>query len=139
MASRDVAAGTDDLQPVGVLVIVNGDSWNSWPDVQALPVPGQVVPMLAVGEQAPSPDEGSPNDPGVSPIDFGPSAILALALGALGGLRRGRGFLLTCAATLSRILTGLPVFVSPGRLPLRREISRGLSFLRLSLGSFRLW
>jgi hypothetical protein len=140
LPSRDGVAESDD-QSIALLAVFDADPWGIWPSVDELPIPDQVVPAMAVAsEQAgASSDEPSPLDAGAAPIDFGPAAVLAAAIGAFCGLWRRRDQLLALATTERGWLTPRTWFGGLSRLAFGRQAARALALLRLTLGIFRLW
>ena len=133
--SADVAAEADEEYPV--LLIRDVETWG-WPALQALPLPGQLLPAVAapsapVAEVPAILPAAAPPDAGVVSVDFGVAAVLSAAMGALAGLRRGRALALATLLAVVRPLTTI-------RLQLNPEFrQRGLGLLRLTLGILRLW
>jgi hypothetical protein len=142
LASRDGLAESDD-DSVGLLAVFDVDPWGRWPSIDEMPIPGQVVPAIALaGEQAIASSDGAPpSEVGSGPIDFGPVAILAAAIGAFTGLWRRRGQLMALLATTQRSwLTPRGWFSDISHhLALGRQTARVLALLRMTLGIFRLW
>jgi hypothetical protein len=138
--SRDGAAESDD-QSIALLAVFDVDPWGMWPSIDELPIPDQMVPAIAAaGEQADaSVDEAPPLDAGAAPIDFGPAAVLAAAVGAFGAVWRRREQLLALAATQRGWLSPRRWLVSLNGLAFGRQAARALALLRLTLGIFRLW
>jgi len=146
MPSGDVQAESGD-EFLALLAVFDVDPWATWPGVDELPTPAQVVrrPAIAVageqvaGEQAAaaSDDASPPPAAGTSPADFGLAGTLAAAAGAFAALWRWRGGqLMALATTVWRdvLLTARGWFSGLGRVS-----GRAHALLRMTLGVLRLW
>jgi len=146
MPSGDVQAESGD-EFLALLAVFDVDPWATWPGVDELPTPEQVVrrPAIAVageqvaGEQAAaaSDDASPPPAAGTSPTDFGLAGTLAAAAGAFAALWRWRGGQLMALATTAWrdvLLTARDWFSGLGRMS-----GRAQALLRMTLGVLRLW
>jgi hypothetical protein len=136
------AVASDVTQGIGLLELTNVDPWDLWPTVDQLPVPAQVLHSASRSWEADAVAAGEPSvrdEAGVTLIEIGLAAIIATALGVLGGTRRGRGLVLGFGAHTLRLVTSLHWLRRLGRQSLSAQAARGLAFLRLTLGALRLW
>jgi hypothetical protein len=97
-ASHDLASEPDD-SPLEVLGIFEAAPFDSWPAIDALPLPAQVAVAAAVASQ-PQQEEASPTDGGPAPETGVPPEVLVGAVlltviaGIFGASRRGRMMLI---------------------------------------------
>jgi len=136
----------DDTDAFPVLELAAVDPWGPGPNLEALPMPGQVVPAFAsapldntIASVAPV----EPDDSGATPMQVGLAGLLA-AVGALAGLRRGRLMSVLRRVRWLRLPTwpdvsGVSVPWPRWSVVLSRQTQRALAVIRLTLGILRLW
>jgi len=120
-AGDTTPVATDDAFPA--LDVVDVDAWAMQHAPEELPLPAQILPAVAVTDNAQAADGSAAplpvDDSGASPFEIAVFAIGLLATAVAG------------AATYVRT-----VRTSFG---LRQHVQRGLAILRLTLGILRLW
>jgi len=129
-SSDSLAAPEDDQVPL--LGVYDFDPWAEWPQVDDMPMPLQTMPaqIETAGQQVAASDDtaiAAPPDDGAVPMDFGPAAVVTVALGLLGGTWRSRRGLRLWLASIRRMDLRPPA------------VARALALVRLGLGLLRLW
>ena len=103
--SIDQPAESEEDAPLNVLAVYQADPFGSWPALDALPLPPQIVTAGAVAEAedvAPqSPEEASGFD-NLALVELLGATLIGAAIAGVGGTRRGRQGILTLLRSLIR-------------------------------------